>query len=147
HVLYKIAVVVNDNGRLEPALTYEFSFRTRIANGNTFLYNTGPIGTPGGANPSTPFTNLNVQQSFTLTEVRANGHRTVLLRRARVAPWNIGPKSTPNYLSLVNAAIHTVRDAGGMRVFAGPRAEMFFVDLIGNFDLINLRSPGVNSTA
>lgn len=146
-VRYRIAVVVNNNGRLVPALTYEFSFRTQIANGNTFLYNTGPIGAPSGSNPTTPYTNLNMQQSFTLTEVRADGARTVLLRRARVAPWNIGPKSTPNYLSLVNAAIHTVPDAGGMRVFAGPRAEMFFVDLIANFDLFNFRSPGVNSTA
>ena len=160
HVLYKISVVVNDNGTLVPALTYEFRFRTKVVNGNTFLYNTGLIGLPPNpADPASPYPNLNMQQSYTLTEVRANGQRTVLLRDARVAPVNVGPKSTgpcsipgdpttcTHYIGLANAAILTVPGTGGMRVFAGPRAEMFFVDLIANFDLFNFRNPGVNSTA
>jgi len=157
-VLYKIAVVVNDDGQLKPALTYEFRFHTKIVNGNTFLYNTGPIGLPPSLNdPSSQYPGLNFQQSYTLTEVRADGQRKVLLRDARVAPVNIGPKSTgacdspptpagcPKYVALANAAVLTIPGTGGMRVFVGPRADMFFVDLIGNFDLINLRNPGVNS--
>jgi hypothetical protein len=159
HVLYKISVVVTDDGRLKNALTFELRFRTNVVNGNTFLYNTGLIGRPSNpADPASQYTNLNVQQSYTLTEVRADGARTVLLQDARVAPANIGPKSTGacgspatmtncgHYVSLANDAIHTIPGTGGMRVFVGPRADMFFVDLIGNFDLINLRNPGVNST-
>ena len=48
-------------------------------------------------------------------------------------PCNIGPLSTPNYAALATAAIHTL--AGGGSVFAGQRAEGFYVDLGAIFDL------------
>lgn len=165
NVLYKIAVVVNDGGSLNEALTYLIRFHTAVVNGNTFLYNTGLIGAPPSpSDPSSQYTNLNIQQSYTLTEVRADGTRTVLLRGARVAPINVGPNSTgacgipptaancSHYVALANAAVHTIPGTGGMRVFAGPRADMFFVDLMGAFDLLGgftneVRNPGVNSTA
>ena len=72
--------------------------------------------------------------------------RTVILNNARVAPINIGPKSTgqAEYEALAKAAVHNV---GGRRVFAGPRDEGFYVDLMGNFDLINVRNPGVDTTS
>ena len=74
---------------------------------------------------------------------------TVLLQNARVAPNNIGPKSTgtqAEYEALANAAIHPV-GASGMKVFTGQRDEGFYVDLAGAFDLINPRNPGVDSTS
>jgi hypothetical protein len=52
-------------------------------------------------------------------------------------PCNIGPLSTPNYPALAAAAIHPL--TGGGQVFAGQRAEGFFVDLGAIFDLANLR--------
>jgi hypothetical protein len=67
--------------------------------------------------------------------------------------------STPNYApALANRAIHTLSD--GSKVFAGQRAEGFYVDLGSIFDLGNLRpfqnfnvfakglsaAPGVNAT-
>ena len=74
-------------------------------------------------------------------------------------PCNIGPLSTPDYASLADEAVHTV---GGRKVFAGQRAEGFYVDLGSIFDLANLRpfqnlnvfakahglkaAPGVNAT-
>ena len=80
-------------------------------------------------------------------------------------PCNIGPLSTPNYPALASAAVHTV-GAGpfSAKVFAGQRAEGFYVDLGAVFDLGDLRPfagdhaggpaaglmngmPGVNSTA
>ena len=167
-VLYEIAVVArasDDLTKLTPALTYQFRFHTTVANGNTFLYNTGLIGAPPNpSDPTSQYTNLNVQQSYTLTEVRADGTRTVLLRGARVAPVNIGPNSTgpcgsppdatncSHYIELANTAVHAIPGTGGMRVFAGPRADMFYVDLMGAFDLLGgftneVRNPGVNSTA
>jgi hypothetical protein len=75
-------------------------------------------------------------------------------------PCNIGPLSTPDYAGLAAAAAHNL--GGGISVFAGQRAEAFFVDLGAIFDLADLRpfanlhatfglpgvpkGPGVNAT-
>ena len=78
-------------------------------------------------------------------------------------PCNIGPISTSNYVRLANAAIHSFSTKGFTgEVFAGQRAEGFYVDLGAVFDLGILRPlapahatfgfpmlhnmPGVNST-
>ena len=53
-------------------------------------------------------------------------------------PCNIGPLSTPNYAAkLAGPAVHTLSD--GSKVFAGQRADGFYVDLGSIFDLVNLR--------
>jgi len=52
-------------------------------------------------------------------------------------PCNIGPLSTPDYDMLAAQAIHSL--PGGRTVFAGQRAEGFYVDLGSIFDLGNLR--------
>jgi Domain of unknown function (DUF4331) len=52
-------------------------------------------------------------------------------------PCNIGPLSTPDYASLAGAAVHSL--GGGVSVFAGQRAEAFYVDLGAIFDLGDLR--------
>ena len=52
-------------------------------------------------------------------------------------PCNIGPLSTPDYPSLAAAAVSTL--ATGEKVFAGQRADAFFVDLGAVFDLGDLR--------
>ena len=52
-------------------------------------------------------------------------------------PCNIGPRSTPNYPNLANAAIKQV--GNGIRVFAGQRLDGFYVDLGAVFDLAVLR--------
>ena len=53
-------------------------------------------------------------------------------------PCNIGPLSTPNYAAaLAQPAVHSLSD--GSCVFAGQRAEGFYVDLGSIFDLLNLR--------
>ena len=165
NVLYEIKVDVN--GDAEEDLTYEFDFSTRIGaiTPSTFLYNTGKIGAPPNpGDPSSQYTNWNQPTSYTLTEVGRNGngggdddddddgdHRDrVLLTNARVAPIHIGPSSTGSvaeYEALAAAAVLPVPDSGGMRVFAGPRDEGFYVDLMGNFDLLNLRNPGVDTTS
>jgi hypothetical protein len=49
------------------------------------------------------------------------------------------------YEALANAAV--LNAPGYIRSFAGPRDEGFYVDLIGNFDLLNLRNPGVDTTS
>jgi hypothetical protein len=49
----------------------------------------------------------------------------------------VGPRSTPNYANLANAAIRTLPD--GTKVFCGQRNEGFYVDLGSIFDLGALR--------
>ena len=52
-------------------------------------------------------------------------------------PCNIGPRSTPNYAALGQAAVHDL--PGGVKVFAGQRTDGFYVDLGAIFDLGDLR--------
>ena len=68
---------------------------------------------------------------------QARPAREVLGKRLPSPPCNIGPRSTPNYPALAEAAVHTSAD--GETVFAGQRNDAFFVDLGAIFDLGDLR--------
>lgn len=150
-VLYEIKVDVTGNGQED--LTYQFRFKTKQpALADIFLYNVGPIGVPAAT--CGQYSNLNVQQSYTVTEIRGSrrrGEKEILSRSVcpqglRVAPINVGPKSlATSYANLANAAIHTL--PGDIRVFAGPRDDGFYADLGAIFDLVNIRNPGVDSLA
>lgn len=133
-VLYEINV--DNNGDAIDDVTYEFRFRTQVQSGDTFLYNTGPITVDTNTPTSTTYKNLNVVQTYTVTEVR-NGVRRVLGTDLPTPPVNIGPRSTPDYETLASAAIKTVD--GDIKVFAGQRDEAFEVDLGSVFDLLGLR--------
>jgi hypothetical protein len=126
-VLY--TVKVDNNGDAVEDLTYEFRFTTRITNPNSFLYNTNPV-------TSLDDPDLNIRQTYSITEVR-RGRSRQIASGLPVAPANIGPRSTPNYPALANAATQTL--PGGIKVFAGPRDDPFFVDLGSVFDLGGLR--------
>src|SRR6266705_1920163 len=149
-VLYEI--VIDNNGDGIEDITYQFRFKTTIGNPDTFLYNTGPIG-------SLTDSSWNVKQSYSVTKVvgpRRTGVSTILGSNLPTPPVNIGPRSTPNYADLANAAINTLSD--GSTVFAGQRDEAFYVDLGSIFDLGTLRpvqnfhliptpaAPGVDAT-
>lgn len=125
---------VDNNGDAQEDITYRFQFRTERRNGNTFLYNTGPV-------MSLDDPDLNVRQFYTVTRITGNrrtGNAGILGSAFQVAPANIGPKSTPDYAALANAAVFNLPSGGG-RVFAGPRDDPFFVDLGAIFDLLTLR--------
>ncbi len=62
---------------------------------------------------------------------------TVLGRNLPTTPVNIGPRSTPNYGSLMQAAVQQL--PGGIKAFAGQSDDPFFVDLGSVFDLAGLR--------
>src|SRR6478672_3158453 len=107
-VLYEIKI--DNNGDAKPDIVYQFKFTTTMANPETFLYNTGPI-------KSLTDPNWNRRQTYALTRV-ANGVSSGLGQNLTCPPCNIGPRSTPNYPALANAAVHSV--AGGKDlVFAG----------------------------
>jgi hypothetical protein len=151
-VLYEIHVDNNADARAD--ITYQFRFQTMLTNPDTFLYNTGPI-----TSLSSP--NWNSRQFYTVTRV-THGTSEVLASGLACPPCNIGPLSTPSYVHLTHLAVHDI--PGGIKVFAGQRAEGFYVDLGAVFDLGDLRpfeqlhaqygmnvfssaAPGVNATA
>jgi hypothetical protein len=82
---------------------------------------------------------LTRRQTFKVTEIR-NGKRTELFKgRTLVAvPSNVGPATMPDYPALAAQGIYS-DDANGVRVFAGQRAETFYIDLGAVFDTLNLR--------
>src|SRR5690242_10402724 len=145
--LYTIHIDNNGDGRDD--VDYQFRFSTETRNPNTFLYNTGPIGSLNDPN-------WNVRQFYTVTRVTGH-HSTVLGAHLPSPPNNIGPRSTPDYGSLASAAVNTL--GGGVKVFAGQRDDPFFVDLGSIFDLGGLRpfnslhliplpdAPGVDDVA
>ncbi|MBI3890202.1 MAG: DUF4331 domain-containing protein, partial [Candidatus Wallbacteria bacterium] len=136
NVLYEIKI--DNTGDAIPDLTYQFRFTTTVGNGGTFLYNTGVID-----NLTDP--DWNVKQTYTLTLVRPGQSPTVLGTNLPCPPVNVGPRSTPNYANLANAAINTLPAHGSAKVFCGQREEPFFADLGSIFDLLGLRptnNPG-----
>jgi hypothetical protein len=153
-VLYQIHIDNNGDGRAE--ISYQFRFHTELTDPDTFLYNTGPIESIGSQN-------WNRRQFYDVTVVNGRAPRTLGSHLA-CPPCNIGPLSTPaaDYPGIAAAAVHDL--AGGVTVFAGQRAEAFYVDLGAIFDLGDLRpfqnlhttfsipglklpaAPGVNAT-
>jgi Domain of unknown function (DUF4331) len=146
-VLYEI--VIDNDGDADADITYQFRFRNHVKNDNTFLYNTGPIGSLGSAN-------WNRTQTYSITRITEGGEVKVIGSNLSCPPVNIGPRSTPNYAALAQSAVHSL--SGGIKVFAGQRREGFFVDLGSIFDLGDLRpfqslhliptanKPGVDAT-
>lgn len=150
-VLYEIHIDNDGDGKAD--ITYQFKFQTEVRNQETFLYNTGPI-------QALDSPNFNRRQFYTVTRVDGR-RRNQLGRKIPCPPCNIGPLSTPDYNKLADAAIRDL--GGGRKVFAGQRAEGFYVDLGAIFDLLDPRpfadahnhfglakfpksGPGVNAT-
>jgi hypothetical protein len=85
-VLY--AIHVDNDGDGVGEVNYEFRFRTKLRNPNTFLYNTGrisPLDDP----------NWNKRQFFSVTRVDDKGRRTELAQDLACPPCNIGPFRHP----------------------------------------------------
>ncbi len=106
---------VDTNGDARPDVTYRFEFRTK----------TGPFFLGDTAQP------------FTVSRVTRAGDATVVAR-GTTPPNNIGPRSTPNYRSLVTKSIVSF-DGGSSRAFAGQRDDPFFGDIGAIFDLVAIR--------
>jgi hypothetical protein len=128
-VLYEIHL--DNNGDVREDITYQFRFRTVVANGNTFLTNLGPLAPPDGQN---------VRQFYSVRRIDSTGAH-VIATDVEAGPPNIGPRSTPNYESAYGAnKVATVGTAPlDTLIFAGQRKDPFFVDLGSIFDLAGLR--------
>ena len=122
-VLY--AINIDNDGDGDADISYQFQFTNEITDPDTFLYNTGPI-------TSLQAATWNRRQTYSVTRVDWAGPR-LLASEVPCPPCNIGPLSTPDYDDLAGQAITTI--APGTTVFAGQRAEGFYVDLGAVFDL------------
>jgi hypothetical protein len=131
-VLYEINI--DNDGDSKSDLTYQFRFHTETRNPDTFLYNTGSISSLADPNWNRP-------QTYSVTRVEhgsgRSDHAEILGTHISTPPDNIGPRSTPDYDALADAAVTTL--PGGIKVFAGQRDDPFFVDLGSVFDLAGLR--------
>ena len=131
-MLYEIHI--DNTGSGTPAITYQFN--SPPPSPTRALSSTPPARSPRSTDPT-----WNRRQTYTVTKVQ--GGVSTLLTPAggsnplSCPPCNIGPRSTPNYSNLSGDAIY--RLSSGEMVFAGQRAEGFFVDLGSIFDLGDLR--------
>ena len=119
---------------------------------------------------ATPAGGGHIIQTYTVTKSVAGAPDVTFTQAAAkpfiAAPWRIGPRTqktisgvAPNLVPVANAGNGTTTAGdgydksyadlfiataaeGGTRVFAGPRADGFYVDLGGVFDLANLRARG-----
>jgi hypothetical protein len=150
-VLYAIHVDNDRDGEADD-IVYEFRFKTenRPLGGSGGL--TSPL--PYLGNPHIPpalplpgiteldgpgSEGLTRRQTYSVTEVRS-GKRTELFsgRTLIAVPSNVGPATMPHYPALAAQGIYS-DTATGIRVFAGQRAETFYIDLGAVFDTLNLR--------
>jgi hypothetical protein len=149
-VRYAINIDNDRNGKADDVV-YEFRFKTEnrpVALANDL---TSPL--PYLGNPHIPLPalqgitaldgpgseGLTRRQTYRVTEIR-NGKRTELFkgRKLIAVPSNVGPATMPDYPALAAQGIYSDA-ATGIRVFAGQRAETFYIDLGAVFDTLNLR--------
>lgn len=156
-ILYAINIDNNQDGKAED-IVYEFRFKTEnrpilgqlefplayVGNKNipvAAVQGITKLDGPGSEG-------LTRRQTYTVTEVRGN-KRTELFKGQKLiaVPSNVGPATMPKYEELAAQGVYT--DAStGIKVFAGPRAETFYIDLGAVFDTANLRrSPPLMSGA
>lgn len=141
-VLYTINIDNDRDGRADD-IRFEFQFKSKIQGVvnalDLFLSYVAlpPITSLQGAGSE----GLGLRQTYTVTMVRGN-QRKVLGKDLIAVPSNVGPRTMPDYESLVQQGIYELDD--GARVFAGQRDDPFYIDLGAIFDTLNLRSPGVD---
>jgi len=147
NVVYRIHID-NDQDGVAEDIVYEFRFatETRPALGSLLF----PL--PYVGNPHIPVAQLQGitaldgpgsegltrRQTYTVTEVRGKKRTSLFQGQKLIAvPSNVGPATMPDYESLAAQGIYT--DPNGIRVFAGQRAETFYIDLGAVFDTVNFR--------
>jgi Domain of unknown function (DUF4331) len=146
-VLYELHIDNDADGKAEDVV-YQFRFKTenRPIGGtlNTPLAYVGGTITNGITALDGPGSEgLIRRQTYSVTEVRGNKKTVLFKNQLLVAvPSNAGPSTMggpnniPDYENLASQGIY---EDGDVRVFAGQRAETFYIDLGAVFDTVNLR--------
>ncbi|MCX4583213.1 DUF4331 domain-containing protein [Streptomyces sp. NBC_01481] len=121
---------IDSDGDAQGDLIYRWTFKNHVKNGNTFLYNTGPVTTIDDPD-------LNITQTYDIELLRLKNqhvmHSTKIADDLPVAPSNVGKASMPDYQALRDQAVQKL--AGGSTAFAGQADDPFFADL-RVFDLL-----------
>jgi hypothetical protein len=117
---------------------YQFDFKNRYRNPNSFLYAVPPVTRAGDPN-------ILQDQTYTATKLTYNRNRKLvgskrIVTNAPVVPQNVGPKTIPNFTQVEASGIQ--RPRGGGKIYVGPSRDAFFVDLGAVFDGINIDKPG-----
>ena len=120
-----------DNDRDAKAdITYRFTFKTKVRNQGTFLYNTNQV---TGVNDA----DLNVRQTYTSRASRRTAIRPSSDGSAVHLPDQRRSPLEPELCDHRGRCGRTL--PGGYKAFAGQRDDPFFVDLGSIFDLGGLR--------
>jgi hypothetical protein len=147
-ILYTINIDNNQDGIAEDVV-YEFRFKTETRPIlGSLLFPLPYIGNPHIAVPEVQgittldgpgSEGLSRRQTYTVTEVKGK-KRTELLKGQKLVavPSNAGPATMPNYEDLAAQGMYA-DSSTGISVFAGQRAETFYIDLGAVFDTANLR--------
>ena len=119
---------IDNDGDAKADVIYRWRFQTHYRNGNTFLYNTGPVTSLGD-------TDLNIYQTYDLRRLNGEtGHSSLLLDDKKVVPSDVGDASMPHYNEdLFDAG--TTKYGEGNRSWVGQSDDAFFLDL-RVFDLL-----------
>ncbi len=128
-VLYEVHI--DNDGDARADITYQFRLNTVLTNtgaNDLLLYNTGQI-------KHLSDKTWNRKQFYSLTRVDKNGSH-LLAKDLACPPCNVGKNSIPDYAPLAAEAVHPLGSGG--YVFAGQRADGFYVDLGSIFDLPGL---------
>lgn len=148
-------IFISNDGGPNPNLTFAFQFTNTDKNialnvgGKSVpvgLADVGPIGTNGNPKDTA---NLNVAETYTLSVIRNGVAEPVTNAATGSAVFTkpvdyIGKKTLNDYEAYAKNFVYDVKIPGCAtpgRVFAGQRAESFFIDLSETFDLINYGHP------
>jgi hypothetical protein len=134
---------VDWDGNGKPEVSYYVRTKTKVRNGNTFLYATGGV-------DSLNDPDLNVTQTWTLYERRGkdgSGHPRKI-GSGTTAPNYVGNTvfgSPAQYNAVANSAVRSL--GGGVKAFIGPREDPFFIDVGRIFDLLSVGGKGTDNVA
>ena len=130
---------VDNSGDSRVDITYRFTFTNHVRNGETFLYNTGPV-------TSLTDPDLNQYQTYNLVRIAWNANGTVksqtpVRSNTPVVPNNVGPTSMPNFPALVAEGTKGIMNGTG-KVWAGQTDDPFYIGLSQIGDLVSLQPQG-----
>jgi hypothetical protein len=118
---------IDNDHDAKPDIRYRWIFRNHRRNGNTFLYNTGPV-------TSLTDPDLNFYQTYDLRKIVVGRSNSLLADDVVAVPSHVGDASMPDYPALSAEGIETF-GGGGSKTWAGQADDPFFLDL-RVFDLL-----------
>jgi hypothetical protein len=131
-------VKIDNTGDGREDVAYRWDFKQRFRNPDSFLYAAPQV--TSATDPDINFVQTYDLYRETYDKRGKREHSKLIANDVPVAPDNVGPKTIPDYASVSNSAIASVR--GGGKTFVGPMDDAFFVDLGAIFDGINIDKPG-----